>query len=276
MPGDRSQESDQGTAAERVDQQGRLRDQAGRQRDTAAGRRDDRSARRDDAAEARDQDAHHRAGQHPNPDDTATGADMAATTRAADSDRVYAHIDRVGAGNDRADAAIDRQEALADRMAAARDRRQASLDGLTGVYNRESGLLELNRDLARASRTGQSLVVAFLDVDRLKAINDTHGHAAGDHALLAVADTLTAALRPYDLIIRYGGDEFLCTVEGLDLPAARHRFAHINTILATTTYGVTVTVGLVRLRKGETTASVIARADADLYQQRQQRGQQRR
>ena len=184
------------------------------------------------------------------------------------ADRDYAHLDRVGSANDRADAATDRQEALADRMAAARDRRQACLDGLTGVYNREAGRLEMFRDLARASRTGQPVAVAFVDVDHLKAINDTHGHAAGDHALIAVADTLTAALRPYDLIIRYGGDEFLCTAQGIDVHAARLRFAHVNEILDRTVHGVSVTAGVALLRPGESTEAVIARADADLYQQR--------
>jgi diguanylate cyclase (GGDEF)-like protein len=267
-----------GGAAEEAELQARLRDQAGRQRDAAAGRRDDVSSRRDQSADARDQDARRAATRHQHLGEAqpATHADVAAVVQAAESDRAYAHVDRVAAGNDRADAAIDRQEALADRMAAARDRRAASLDGLTGVYNREAGLLEMARDLARASRTGQLLVVAFLDVDHLKDINDTLGHAAGDRALIAVADTLTTALRPYDLIVRYGGDEFLCTVEGMDMHAARDRFTRVNELLRTRTHGMSVTVGLVRLRNGETTESVIARADADLYQQRQQRRRQHR
>lgn len=68
-----------------------------------------------------------------------------------------------------------------------RDRRQSCLDGLTGAFNREAALLELSRDLARASRTEHMLVVMFVDVDDLKTLNDTHGHAAGDRALIAVA-----------------------------------------------------------------------------------------
>lgn len=158
-----------GEVEDSSDQPARLRDQGGRQRDTAAARRDEHAARRDEAAAARDQDSHRRAGSYPPPDAAPAGidADMAAMLRAADADRGYAHIDRVAAGNDRADAAIDRQEALADRMAAARDRRQASLDGLNGVYNREAGMVELDREVARAARTGRQLVVAFLNVDHL-------------------------------------------------------------------------------------------------------------
>ena len=274
MPSDNGSEDPQhGGGGEQADPQGRRRDQAGRQRDTAAGERDGRSARRDEAARSRDEQARRRFSQVLGAEaGGGTGpAQLTEAVELAESDRVYAHVDRVASGNDRADAAIDRQEALADRMAAARDRRQASLDGLTGVYNREAGLLEMTRDLARASRTGQLLVIAFLDVDRLKAINDEHGHAAGDRALVAVADTLTAALRPYDLIVRYGGDEFLCSIEGLDVHAARLRFAHINQLLASSTAGVSVSAGIAQPTAGESVDSVIARADVDLYQHRQLR-----
>ena len=261
--------------AEKSEQQGRLRDQAARQRDAAAALRDDRGARRDEAAGIRDQLARRRtdALELPAAGGTTAAEDMEVllVVRAADSDRVYSHVDRVAAANDRTDAALDRHEALADRMAAARDRRQACLDGLTGAYNREAGMVELNRDLARAARTGQLVVVAFLDVDHLKAINDTHGHAAGDRALIAVADALTAALRPYDLVVRYGGDEFLCAVQDIDVQGARLRFGRVNEHLARTANGVAVTAGVALLRAGESTDEVIARADADLYQQRQLR-----
>ena len=255
--------------AEEATAQARQRDQAGRQRDSAAGERDDRGARRDEAADARDRAARHRIeSRHTTADSWAA---LVGVQQAADADRGHSHFDRVAAANDRADAAGDRHEALVDRMAAARDRRHASLDGLTDAYNRDAGLMELYRDLARASRSGQWPVVAFLDVDHLKVINDTQGHAAGDRALNAVAHALMAVLRPYDLVIRYGGDEFLCVVEGVDVEAAELRFKRIDALLAKAGYGVTVTVGLAQLRPGESTDSVIARADADLYRQREQR-----
>lgn len=110
-----------------------------------------------------------------------------------------------------------------------------------------------------------------MDVDQLKALNDSQGHAAGDRALIAVADTLLAVLRPCDLVVRYGGDEFLCAAENIDLRAARSRFARVNQLLARAIPGLTVTAGVAELRPGESTESVIARADADLYQQREQR-----
>ena len=260
---DSAHDPSSGAAGGEIEAAGRLRDQAGRQRDTAAARRDDRAADRDDAAGERDRLARHRT-----KDDDLVESDVrnAQLEVAAQSDRARAYGDRVAAANDRADAATDRQAALADRMAAARDRRQAAVDGLTGAYNREAGLLELGRDVARAARSGRLLIVAFIDVDHLKIINDEQGHAAGDRALITVADVLHTTLRPYDLVIRYGGDEFICAAEGIDLHAARLRFIRVNELLARA--GLSVTAGLAKLRTGDTIEQVIARADADLYQQR--------
>lgn len=259
----------QDDSALQAGRQGRLRDQAARQRDTAAARRDDLAGCRDEAALERDQSANHRS-ESVRPPAVAV-PDVMRLLQAADIDRSHSYVDRIAASNDRADAATDRYEALSDRMDAARDRRKACLDGLTGAYNREAGLLELARDVARASRSGHLLVVAFLDVDHLKITNDTQGHAAGDHVLMTVAATLHAALRPYDLVIRYGGDEFVCAAEGIDVHAARLRFDRINELLARAVPGLTVTVGLAELGPGESTEAVIARADADLYGQREQR-----
>lgn len=86
-----------------------------------------------------------------------------------------------------------------------------------------------------------------------------------------MADTLLATLRPYDLVIRYGGDEFLCATDGIDVHAARFRFIRVNELLATAFPGLTVTAGLATVRAGESIDAVIARADADLYRQRGRR-----
>jgi diguanylate cyclase (GGDEF)-like protein/putative nucleotidyltransferase with HDIG domain len=82
-------------------------------------------------------------------------------------------------------------------------------DPLTGLPNRRSMFAHLSRELKRAERLNQQVALIVMDVDGFKAINDTYGHSVGDHALREVANALQRALRPYDLCVRYAGDEFI-------------------------------------------------------------------
>ena len=87
------------------------------------------------------------------------------------------------------------------------------MDSLTGVWLRGPGLAELQREIDRVRRGSGRLVVAYVDVDGLKAVNDTTGHAAGDAILQYAVGVLHAHLRSYsELIVRLGGDEFLCAM----------------------------------------------------------------
>jgi len=185
-------------------------------------------------------------------------------------DRDTALADRGAGASERTEAELDRDTALTNRGASAKERETSSLDALTGAYLRGAGLAELQRDLATARRTEQPLVLAFVDVDHLKSTNDLGGHAAGDRMLLEVANTLRAKLRSHDLIIRYGGDEFVCAIAGLSIDDAAARFVLVNAALAAGPEHGSVTVGLASLRPDDSPEDLVVRADAALYLRRQQ------
>ncbi len=186
----------------------------------------------------------------------------------AELDRDTASADRAASARDRMSAGTDRDTARTARTAAAEARAAATHDGLTGLLMRDAGLIELDREIARSRRTGDPLVVAFIDIDKLKAVNDRHGHAAGDRVLVEVASTLRSSMRGYDLLIRFGGDEFLCALPGMTMTVARARLAAISAALETAPERSAITAGLAELEPGDVANDLIARADAALYQQR--------
>jgi diguanylate cyclase (GGDEF)-like protein len=195
--------------------------------------------------------------------------DASLNTGAA-SDRIVAREDRQESATDRGHAAADRHASATDRAASADDRAASSIDQLTGAYRRDSGMVELERETARANRTGQPFVLAFLDVDGLKATNDSLGHAAGDQLLQRVVGTLKKHLRPYDVIVRFGGDEFVCALPSLDIEAATERFGHINAALAADAHA-SIGVGLAEYQRHDSLETLLARADQALLSQRRQR-----
>lgn len=85
----------------------------------------------------------------------------------------------------------------------------ASMDAMTGVLNRRSGLELLSKELNLSKIKNKNFVVCFVDVDRLKLINDTFGHEEGDKILISAAKILRESIRKTDFVIRMGGDEFL-------------------------------------------------------------------
>jgi diguanylate cyclase (GGDEF)-like protein len=174
---------------------------------------------------------------------------------------------RAQAARDRELATRDRRQAAADRAHAAAQREADALDALTGAWRRGPGLAELQRAIARADRETTDLVVAYVDVDGLKATNDSLGHQAGDALLATVVSEIRGQLRSYEPIIRFGGDEFLCVLSA-PLARVRERFAAIGDGLAD---HASITVGFAELAADDAPVDLIGRADADLLGARQAR-----
>jgi diguanylate cyclase (GGDEF)-like protein len=168
----------------------------------------------------------------------------------------------------RRDAAEDRDAAALSRHQAALDRAASSRDQLTGALQRSSGWTSLQREIDRCRRGDGRLVVGFIDVDGLKAVNDTRGHVAGDRLLQAVVRSLRGSLRSYDVIVRFGGDEFVYSLAGADLSAAHQRFERVQAYLAESLDGGSVSAGFAVLGPEDTLEAIVTRADADLYRRR--------
>jgi diguanylate cyclase (GGDEF)-like protein len=156
-------------------------------------------------------------------------------------------------------------------------RLEAMRDHLTGLWNRRMVLDQLGRELQRAKHEQRPLSVLVADLDRFKAINDTHGHGAGDAVLREAAARMQSAIRSYDFIGRYGGEEFLAILPGCDVAAAGDIAERIRSCVAaepiaspTAALAVTVSIGLACAGETDGAAALIAAADAALYRAKAQ------
>jgi diguanylate cyclase (GGDEF)-like protein len=151
--------------------------------------------------------------------------------------------------------------------------RMATTDALTGVCNRRTLMERGAHELRRSQRSHQPVTVLLLDIDRFKAINDTHGHAAGDAAIVALARCCRAALRTTDLFGRLGGEEFCAVlpdtpIEGGILVAEnlRRRAAELRIPGRAAEVGFTVSIGVAaRAADDDDMDRLLARADEALY-----------
>jgi diguanylate cyclase (GGDEF)-like protein len=114
-------------------------------------------------------------------------------------------------------------------------------------------------------------VLAFVDVDGLKEVNDRGGHAAGDALLIDVAATIRSKRRSYDPLVRFGGDEFVCAFSDFDLDTVRNRFDQIQATLDQRREGCSISVGLAELRRDDTLDDLTSRGDAALYEAKRRR-----
>ncbi|MEX0710317.1 MAG: GGDEF domain-containing protein [Chloroflexota bacterium] len=232
---------------------------SGIRRARTSGDREVTAEERDRSAERRDATGHAR---------DARQADLA-PTMAEPEESLMKQLAELGAqaATDPARAASDRARAAHDRATAARERtrleaelRSAHLDELTGAYRREMGQLALSHEIDRARRTDGRFVLAFVDVDGLKEVNDRDGHAAGDRVLQSVVSAIRTRLRTFDPIFRYGGDEFVCGLGGTDIAEAQRRFDSIAIAIESDTR-VGISVGFAGLAEGDTVDQLTERAD---------------
>lgn len=146
------------------------------------------------------------------------------------------------------------------------------VDHLTGLLNRGGLDDTYAREAARADRAGKSLAVALLDVDDFKSLNDRHGHQAGDEALAHLARVMRKAMRPSDILVRFGGEEFLFLLPDVNEEQAAQALLRLQLDLdrqplsyADHEIALTFSAGIAIRAPRESRDAVIARADAAMY-----------
>jgi len=148
--------------------------------------------------------------------------------------------------------------------------RLARRDALTGVRNRRSMDDALKLAASTADRTGSHYAMAVLDLDHFKHINDNHGHATGDRILMELTELIESNTRQSDQLFRFGGEEFVILMPGVDREGLRAVLLSLRETLRTQLQGpdgtVTASFGAARLEPGEDWESWLKRADDALYQ----------
>lgn len=149
-------------------------------------------------------------------------------------------------------------------------------DGLTQVANKRHFVEFLEREIARATRHGRPLSLVLFDLDHFKNVNDRFGHLAGDRVLNGIAALVSAQVRRDELLARYGGEEFVVVLPETSLDAAALFCERIRAGIESATFDfdgeplkATVSLGVTELVPADTLESLVARADALLYEAKQ-------
>jgi diguanylate cyclase (GGDEF)-like protein len=151
----------------------------------------------------------------------------------------------------------------------------AHQDSLIDLPNRRGFLRELERIIARAARYDAKAAMLYVDVDGLKAINDSFGHCAGDEALIQVAGLLSSGVRKSDMVARIGGDEFGILLENADENSAHETASRLIDLIAGCEFvhdgdelPLSVAIGVGLIGPTDTAATVMARADEEMYRRK--------
>lgn len=154
----------------------------------------------------------------------------------------------------------------------------ADSDPLTPVVNRRAFLRELDRAKSYAERYGSTASLVFIDLDGMKALNDAHGHACGDRALLVVAESLVANVRASDVVGRLGGDEFGVILARADHAAAEEKAQSLADVIASARIdtaagpvGLSASWGVVELGRARDAEDAMERADRAMYERKRSR-----
>jgi diguanylate cyclase (GGDEF)-like protein/PAS domain S-box-containing protein len=162
---------------------------------------------------------------------------------------------------------VTRQKEIEEQL-----RELATTDSLTGTLTRRHFFEVAEEELERATRYGKSTAMFMLDADHFKAVNDRFGHVVGDRVLASMGSTIRGELRRFDVVGRYGGEEFVVLLPETTIQAAAVTAERIRVAVAQRTVeadgkdvGMTISIGVVARRTGEPLADLIRRADEAVY-----------
>ena len=162
------------------------------------------------------------------------------------------------------------------KIAVAELERVSERDTLTPLFNRRYFLTAIHQRLARFERHAETAAVVFVDVNQLKYINDSFGHAAGDFALMEIAKRLDASIRATDVAARIGGDEFGLILDQSSEDGARVQINRLSHVLSAEPaqydghdIALSACFGVAMLQTGMTESDILATADRDMYRSKQ-------